>query len=137
MRPVLGAASSRHPAQHFILPSLDSLRTFGVHFTDVAAAFSRVNLQGLSGQPRLSPSGCFSSSGGCTSLSVYLPQDQSQVCFPLPEESEQAGKGFPIVFLAHGGDSRDPPLQGHGGWGLILSCPMWNQDAKYLKQPLV
>lgn len=79
----------------------------------------------------------FSSSGGCTSLSVYLPQDQSQVCFPLPEEREQAGKGFPIVFLAHGGDSRDPPLQGHGGWGLILSCPMWNQDAKCLKQPLV
>lgn len=60
MRPVLGAASSRHPAQHFILPSLDSLKTSGVpHFTDVAAAFSSVNSQGLSGQPRPSPSGCF------------------------------------------------------------------------------
>lgn len=70
MRPVCGAASSRHPAQHFILPSLDSLKTFGVpHFTDVAAAFSRVNLQGLSGQLRLSPSGCFLVLGR-----LHLPQ---------------------------------------------------------------
>lgn len=95
-------------------------------------------MRGLSGQPRVSASVCFLVLRRLhLPLHVSPPGPFSGLLSSRRGESEQAGKGFPIIFLAHGGDSREPPLQGHRGWGLILSCTMWNQDAKCLNQPLV